>query len=109
MIFVPTENLPKEYIKGLFLILSHRLSSVAISKYAIPPSLGLPTNIPPTRDHFLATWATKSKQSPWFWRRRMRVTSITSDTETIYQTSEDPTYHMDSRPPLPHSPQSHEV
>ena len=34
------------------------------------------SNIPPMQAHFLASRATKSKQSPWLWRRRMRVTSM---------------------------------
>ena len=31
-------------------------------------------NTLPTQNHFLASWATISKQLPWLWRRRMRVT-----------------------------------
>ena len=34
------------------------------------------SNIPPMQAHFLASRTTKSKQSPWLWRRRMRVTSM---------------------------------
>ena len=58
-------------------ILSHRLANVAIS--CMQYLHHWDSNTSPTRDHFLASWlrwATKSKQSPWLWRRRMRVTSV---------------------------------
>ena len=55
-------------------ILSHQLANVAIS--CMQYLHRWDSNTPPTRDHFLASWATKSKQSPWLWRRRMRVTSM---------------------------------
>ena len=58
-------------------ILSHRLANVAIS--CLEYLHCWDSNTSPTRGHFLASWlswATKSKQSPWLWRRRMRVTSV---------------------------------
>jgi len=55
-------------------ILSHQLANVAIS--CMQYLHRWDSNTPPTRDHFLASWATKSKQSPWLWRRRMRLTSM---------------------------------
>ena len=55
-------------------IMSHRLAIVAISCMQYLHCCD--SNILPTQDHFLAIRATKSKQSPWLWRRRMRVTSI---------------------------------
>jgi hypothetical protein len=55
-------------------ILSHRLANVAIS--CMQYLHRWDSNTLPTRDHFLASWATKLKHSPWLWRRRMRVTSM---------------------------------
>ena len=58
-------------------ILSHRLANVAIS--CLQYLHRWDSNTSPTRGHFLASWlswARKSKQSPWLWRRRMRVTSV---------------------------------
>ena len=58
-------------------ILSHRLANVAIS--CMQYLHRWDPNTSPTRDHFPASWfrwATKSKQSPWLWRRRMRVASM---------------------------------
>ena len=58
-------------------IRSHRLANVAIS--CLQYLHRWDSNTSPTRGHFLASWlswATKSKQSPWLWRRRMRVTSV---------------------------------
>ena len=58
-------------------VLSHLLTNVAIS--CMQDLHRWDSNISPTRDHFLASWlrwATKSKQSPWLWRRLMRVTSM---------------------------------
>ena len=52
-------------------ILSHRLANVAI--LCMQYLHRWDSNTPPTRDHFLAR---KLKQSPWLWRRRMRVTPI---------------------------------
>ena len=53
------------------LILSHRLANVAISCMQYLQRLDF--NTLPTQNHFLASWATRSKQLPWLWRRRMRV------------------------------------
>ena len=53
-------------------ILSHRLANVAISCMQYLHRLDF--NTLPTQNHFLASWATRSKQLPWLWRRRMRVT-----------------------------------
>jgi hypothetical protein len=55
-------------------IMSHRIAHVAIS--CMQYLHRCDSNTFPTQDHFLASRATKSKQSPWLWRRRMRVTSI---------------------------------
>ena len=55
-------------------ILSRQLANVAIS--CMQYLHRWDSNTPPTRDHFLASWTTKSKQSPWLWRRRMRATSM---------------------------------
>jgi hypothetical protein len=55
-------------------VLSHRLANVAIS--CIQYLHRWDSNTPPTQDRFLASWARKSKRSPWLWRRRMRVTSM---------------------------------
>ena len=120
-------------------ILSHRLANVAI--LCMRYLHRWDSNTSPTRDHFLASWlswATKSKQSPWLWRRRMRVTLVGRRqrmrnhdghkysfplnlrrsrqifySETIHSEGFFPRatdiLHMDSRPPLPHSSQSHEV
>ena len=58
-------------------IRSHRLANVAIS--CLEYLHRWDSNTSPTRGHFLASWlswATKSKHSPWLWRRRMRVTSV---------------------------------
>jgi len=55
-------------------ILSHRLANVAIS--CMQYLHRLDSNTPPTQHHFLANWATKSKQLPCLWRRRVRVTSM---------------------------------
>ena len=56
------------------LILSHRLANVAILCMQYLHRLNF--NTLPTQNHFLASWATRSKQVPWLWRRRMRVTSM---------------------------------
>ena len=53
-------------------ILSHRLANVAISCMQYLHRLNF--NTLPTQNHFLASWATRSKHLPWLWRRRMRVT-----------------------------------
>ena len=55
-------------------ILSHRLANVAIS--CMQYLHRWDSNTLPTRDHFLASWVTKLKHSPWLWRRRMRVTPM---------------------------------
>ena len=55
-------------------IMSHRHANVAIS--CMQYLHRCDSNTLPTQDYFLASLATKSKQSPWIWRRRMRVTSI---------------------------------
>ena len=55
-------------------ILSHRLACVAISCMQYLHRLDFKTL--PRQNHFLASWATRSKQLPWLWRRRMRVTSM---------------------------------
>ena len=55
-------------------IMSHRLANVAIS--CMQYLHRCDSNTLPTQHHFLASLATKSKQSPWLWRRRMRVTLI---------------------------------
>jgi hypothetical protein len=55
-------------------VLSHRLANVAIS--CMQYLHRWDSNTPSTQDRFLAGWARKSKQSPWLWRRRMRVTSM---------------------------------
>jgi hypothetical protein len=54
-------------------ILSYRLARVASScmRYLHRQD----PNAPPTQDKLL-TWATKSKRSPWLWRKRMRVISM---------------------------------
>ena len=49
-------------------ILSHRLANVAISCMQYLHCLDL--NTLPTQNHFFASWATRSKQLPWLWRRR---------------------------------------
>ena len=53
-------------------ILSHRLANVAILCMQYLHRLDF--NTLPAQNHFLASWATRSKQLPWLWRRRMRVT-----------------------------------
>ena len=53
---------------------SHRLANVAIS--CMEYLHRLDSNTLSTHYRFLASWATKSKQLPWLWRRRMRVTSM---------------------------------
>ena len=53
-------------------ILSHRLANVAISCMQYLHRLDF--NTLPTQNHFFASWARRSKQLPWLWRRRMRVT-----------------------------------
>ena len=53
-------------------ILSHRLANVTISCMQYLQRLDF--NTLPTQNHFLASWATRSKKLPWLWRRRMRVT-----------------------------------
>ena len=53
-------------------ILSHRLANVAISCMQYLHRLDFNTH--PTQNHFFASWARRSKQLPWLWRRRMRVT-----------------------------------
>ena len=60
-----TESLPEP-------ILSHRLANVAISCMKYLHRLHF--NTLPTQNLFLASWATRSKQLPWLWRRRIRVT-----------------------------------
>ena len=55
-------------------VLSHRLAIVAISCMRYLHRLDF--NTLPSQNHFLASWATRSKQLPWLWRRRMRVTSM---------------------------------
>ena len=55
-------------------ILSHRLANVAISCMQYLHRLDFKSL--PTQNHFLVSWATRSKQLPWLWRRRMRVTSM---------------------------------
>ena len=55
-------------------VLSYRLANVAISCMQYLHRLDF--NTLPTHYHFLASWATKSKQLPWLWRRRIRVTSM---------------------------------
>jgi len=55
-------------------ILSDRLARIAIScmrylHYQNPKN-------PPIRGNLLAAWVTKSKQLPWLWRQRIRVTSM---------------------------------
>ena len=55
-------------------ILSHRLAYVAISCIQYLHRLDFKTL--PRQNHFLASWATRSKLLPWLWRRRMRVTSM---------------------------------
>ncbi|KIM44200.1 hypothetical protein M413DRAFT_376731 [Hebeloma cylindrosporum] len=50
-------------------VLSHRLAQVVISCIQYLFNCGANG-----QDHLLA-WATKSKQSPWLWRQRMRVTT----------------------------------
>ena len=62
----PTESLVPEPI------LSHRLAKVAISCMQYLHRLDFSTL--PAQNHFLASWATRSKQLPWLWRRRMQVT-----------------------------------
>jgi len=54
-------------------ILSHRLAHIAIScmRYLHRQD---PQN-PPIQGN-LATWVTKSRQLPWLWRQRIRITSI---------------------------------
>ena len=53
-------------------ILSYRLANVAISCMQYLHRLDFNT----PHYHFLASRATKSKQLPWLWRRRIRVTSM---------------------------------
>ena len=53
-------------------ILSHRLANVAILCMQYLHRLNFDTL--QTRNKFLESWATRSKQLPWLWRRRMRVT-----------------------------------
>ena len=60
------ESLPPEPIS------SHRLANVAILCMQYLHRLDF--NTLPTQNHFLASWATRSKKLPWLWRRRMRVT-----------------------------------
>ena len=55
-------------------IMSHRLANVAIS--CMQYLHRCDSNTLPTQDHFHAGRATKSKESSWLWRRRMRVTPI---------------------------------
>ena len=55
-------------------VLSYRLANVAISCMKYLHRLDF--NTLPMRNQFLASWATKSKQLPWLWRRRVRVTSM---------------------------------
>ena len=71
------EPFPTEWL--LEPLLSHRVANVAISCLQCLHSSRWDTNTSPTQGHFLASWlswSTKSKQSPWLWRRRMRVTSV---------------------------------
>jgi len=55
-------------------ILSHRIACIALScmQYLHQQD----HNNPPMQENHLAAWATKSKQLPWLWRQRMRITSI---------------------------------
>ena len=53
-------------------ILSHRLANVAISCMQYLHRLDFDTL--QTWNKFPTSWATRSKQLPWLWRRRMRVT-----------------------------------
>ena len=53
-------------------ILSHRLANLAILCMQYLHRLDF--DILQTQNKFLASWATRSKQLPWLWRRRMRVT-----------------------------------
>ena len=55
-------------------ILSHRLANVAISCMQYLHRLDFKFNTLLKQNHFLASWATRSTQLPWLWRRRMRVT-----------------------------------
>ena len=55
-------------------ILAYWLAHVAIS--CMEYLCGQNPNTPPTQDHLLAGWAMKSKQSPWLWRQRMRLSSM---------------------------------
>ena len=69
--FAPTQRLVPEPIR------SHRIASVAISCLQYLHRWDSNTSL--TRGHFLASWlswATKSKQSPWLWRRRMQVALV---------------------------------
>ena len=71
-LFDPTSS--KIYYRSLTVpepILSHRLANVAILCMQYLHRLDF--NTLPTQIHFLASWATRSKQLPWLWRRRMRV------------------------------------
>ena len=55
-------------------ILSHRVASIAHScmRFLHCPD----PNNPPLQDNLLSAWAMQSKQLPWLWRQRTRVTSI---------------------------------
>ena len=55
-------------------VLSYRLANVAISCMKYLHRLDFNTLL--THYHFLASWARRSKQLPWLWRRRMRITSM---------------------------------
>ena len=53
-------------------VLSHRLANLAI--LCMQYLLRLDFDTLQTWNKFPASWATRSKQLPWLWRRRMRVT-----------------------------------
>ena len=55
-------------------VLSHRLANVAIS--CMQHLYCCDSNTLSMQVHFLTRRVTKWKQSPWLWRRRMRVTSM---------------------------------
>jgi hypothetical protein len=55
-------------------ILSHRVARIALACMWYLHHQH--HNDPPIQDNRLTAWATKSKQLPWLWRKRMRVTAI---------------------------------
>ena len=73
-LFDPTSYKQDWHLTVLEPILSHRLANVAIS--CMQYLHRLDSNTLPTYYHSLASWATRLKQRPWLWRRRMRVTLI---------------------------------